>query len=209
MLQQYYFCPNVNASSSCPITHPHVFSLRPPCFLHVPWHHTFNFRCTCAHHMYTMRNPYPLTSSPNPNSISRLYHMTSRSHAYLLYLFFHCRLIIITTIYTCPNPNPSPSLSTLLSYNTQNVRKNYVLVDSLLEFQKDLYNILFIQEPPWNFIWFASSTSSPGGQEVVSAPIYPEWTQVVRFPQNSEQTPRVMCFIHSRLSRLRLLSGET
>jgi len=28
--------PYVHASSSCPITHPHMFSLRPPCFLHVP-----------------------------------------------------------------------------------------------------------------------------------------------------------------------------
>ena len=35
VLQQYYSCPNVHASSSCPITHPHVFSIRPPCFLHV------------------------------------------------------------------------------------------------------------------------------------------------------------------------------
>ena len=26
---------------------------------------------------------------------------------------------------------------------------------------------------------------------------------MVQFPQDSEQTPRVMCFIHSRLSRLR------
>ena len=28
--------PYVHASFSCPITHPHVFSLRPPCFLYVP-----------------------------------------------------------------------------------------------------------------------------------------------------------------------------
>ena len=83
---------------------------------------------------------------------------------------------------------------------SQNVRKNYVLVDSLLETQKDLYDILFIQEPPWNFIRFAPSTTASGGDEVVDAPIHPDWTQVVRFP---EQTPRVMCFIHSRLSRLR------
>jgi len=55
--------PYVHASSSCPITHPHVFSLRPPCFLHVPWHHTLNLHYTCAHHVYTMRNPCPLTSS--------------------------------------------------------------------------------------------------------------------------------------------------
>ena len=62
MLQQYYSCSNVHTSSLCPITHPHVFFLRPPCFLHMPWCHTFNLRCTCAHHMYTIRNPCPLTS---------------------------------------------------------------------------------------------------------------------------------------------------
>jgi len=51
VLQQYYSCPNVHALSSCSITHPHVFSIRPPCFLHVhtmctlwgthvPWRHS-------------------------------------------------------------------------------------------------------------------------------------------------------------------------
>ena len=85
---------------------------------------------------------------------------------------------------------------------SQNVRKNYVLVDSLLESQKDLYDILFIQEPPWNFIQFAPSTSSPGSQEVIGALIHPEWIQVVQFLQDSEQTSRVMCPIHYRLSRL-------
>jgi len=38
---------------------PHV---HPPCFLHVLWCHTFNLHCICAHHVYTMRNPCPLTS---------------------------------------------------------------------------------------------------------------------------------------------------
>ena len=52
-----------NMFTSCPITHPHVFSLRPPCFLHVPWHHTFNLRSICAHHMYPIMNLYSLTSS--------------------------------------------------------------------------------------------------------------------------------------------------
>ena len=54
-----------------------------------------------------------------------------------------------------------------------------MLLDSLLESQKDLYDILFIQEPPWNFIRFAPSTTAPGGDEVVGAPIHPDWTQVV------------------------------
>ena len=62
---------------------------------------------------------------------------------------------------------------------SQNVQKNYVLVNSLLETQKDLYDILFIQEPPWNFICFALSTTTPRGDEVVSALIHPDWTQVV------------------------------
>ena len=61
------------ASTSCPLLILHVSTLRPPCFLHVPWHHTFNLRYTCAHHVYIMRNPCLLTSSPNPNSISRLF----------------------------------------------------------------------------------------------------------------------------------------
>ena len=55
-------CPYVYALSSCPITHPHVFSLRPPCFLHVPWHHTLNLCYTYAHYVYIIRNHCPLTS---------------------------------------------------------------------------------------------------------------------------------------------------
>jgi len=55
-------CPYVHALFSYSITHPHVFSLRPPCFLHVLWRHTLNLRYTCAHYVYTMRNSCPLTS---------------------------------------------------------------------------------------------------------------------------------------------------
>ena len=37
VLQQCVYLISIHhASTSCPITHPHVFSLRPPCFLHVP-----------------------------------------------------------------------------------------------------------------------------------------------------------------------------
>ena len=100
MLQQCVYLMSIHhASTSYPITHPHVFSLRPPCFLHVPWHHTFNLHYTYAHHVYTMRNPCLLTSSLtltpsrlfpiflDPKSFqttldySSFYHMTSRSRA--------------------------------------------------------------------------------------------------------------------------------
>jgi len=64
VLQQYIYLMSIHhTSTSCPITHLHVFSLRPPCFLHVPWHHIFNLRYTCAHYVYTMRNPCPLMLS--------------------------------------------------------------------------------------------------------------------------------------------------
>ena len=68
------------------------------------------------------------------------------------------------------------STTNMLRIYLQNVQKNYVLVDSLLESQKNLYDILFIQELPWNFIHFAPSTTASGGDEVVGTPIHPEWT---------------------------------
>ena len=71
------------------------------------------------------------------------------------------------------------STTHMIHIYSQNVWKNYMLVDSLLESQKDLYDILFIQEPPWNFICFALFTTTSGGDEVVDAPIHPNWTQVV------------------------------
>ena len=37
MLQQYVYLMSIHqASTSCPITYPHVFSLRPLCFLYMP-----------------------------------------------------------------------------------------------------------------------------------------------------------------------------
>ena len=56
VLQQYLL-----ALMSMPL--PHVLLLRPPCHIHVPWRHTLNLHCTCVHHVYTMRNSCPLTSS--------------------------------------------------------------------------------------------------------------------------------------------------
>ena len=64
MLQQCVYLMSIHyASTSCPITHLYVFSLRPLYFLHVSWCHTLNLHYTYAHHVYTMRNSCPLTSS--------------------------------------------------------------------------------------------------------------------------------------------------
>ena len=47
----------------------HMSTLRLPCFSHVPWRHTFNLCCTCAHY----EEPMSLDVIPNLNSISRLF----------------------------------------------------------------------------------------------------------------------------------------
>ena len=78
--------------------------------------------------------------------------------------------------------------TTKLRIYSQNVRKNYALVDTFLESQKDHYDIFFVQEPPWNFIRYAPSTVSLEGDKVMGAPIHPDWTQVVRVPKDSEES---------------------
>ena len=113
-----------------PFPHPHVFSLRPSYFLHMPWHHIFNLRHTCVYYVCTMRNPCPLMLSSNPISNSRLFlilldpksfQTTLDSITWLPghVLSIHCRLIIILSYLCLANPNPSQSLSTLSSYNTE------------------------------------------------------------------------------------------
>ena len=88
------------------------------------------------------------------------------------------------------------SSTTNMLYNyLQNVCKNYALIDSLLEIQKNLYNI---QKPLWSFIHFAPFTTTSGRDKVVGTSIYSDWTQVIQFPQNSEQMSR----FNTRLSRL-------
>ena len=92
MLQQYLL-----ALMSMPL--PHVLLLRPPCHIHMPWHHTLNFCCTCVHYVYTMRNPcllmllliltlfrlFPILPDfkffQTTLDYSSFYHMTSRSYA--------------------------------------------------------------------------------------------------------------------------------
>ena len=82
--------------------------------------------------------------------------MTSRSCVYLLYLFFRCRLIIITTIYTCPNPNPSPSLSTCSSYNkcVHRLWSKVYKIDYLVLGTLSIFLYYSIQEYYQNWEWW-------------------------------------------------------
>ena len=83
-----------------------------------------------------------------------------------------------------------------------NVAKNYAYVDVLLENCKDVYDVLFIQEPPRQVIRMAPSTTSVAGDVVVGAPKHPAWTTMVR-PSVGDSHPRVLAYISNRLAPLR------
>ena len=85
---------------------------------------------------------------------------------------------------------------------TFNIAKSYFDLDTLLEDFKDDFNVLFIQEPPWQTIRHATSTLDAEGAPVVGAPRHPQWNCMVRQPEPGSR-PRVMTYVSKRLDQLR------
>jgi len=54
---------------------------------------------------------------------------------------------------------------------SQNVQKNKLLTNTILETNKD-FDIIFIQELPWLFIRFIPSSLSKEGDSLVSVPVH-------------------------------------
>ena len=102
MLQQ---CVYLMSYYSSTMLLPHVSLLRLLCHIHMPWYHTLNLRCTCTHHMYTMRNHSSLMSlltlTPSrffpilldPKSFQTVLATVTWLPGHMLSI--HCRLIII------------------------------------------------------------------------------------------------------------------
>jgi hypothetical protein len=82
-----------------------------------------------------------------------------------------------------PKHKPQRRWSESLYVFSQNVCRNYILTESILTTKKNNFNIIFIQEPPWNLICHVSSTKEPLGDKLMGAPIHPEWTYMVH-PSN-------------------------
>jgi len=59
---------------------------------------------------------------------------------------------------------------------SQNVRKNKVLTDIILETQKNSADVIFIQEPPRFLIRHILSHSNPIEDPLYGTPSHPEWT---------------------------------
>ena len=83
---------------------------------------------------------------------------------------------------------------------SQNVQKNRFLTNTILETNKD-FDILFIQEPPWSFIYTILSSSSKEGDRVVGTPNHPNWLTFSRHSTNNNH-PMVPSYINMRLSHI-------
>ena len=84
---------------------------------------------------------------------------------------------------------------------SQNVCKNNLLINTLLETCKD-YNILFIQKPQWSLIQCISSSSSEEGKEIIGFPNYLSWTMFTQSFNINNKHLRVLIYINVCLSRL-------
>ena len=85
----------------------------------------------------------------------------------------------------------------------QNVNRNYGYMDTLLADLCDKYNVLFIQEPPWNYIRAAPSAHAVEGEAVVGTPISSEWGCIVRATSADSLPPHVAVYFDKGLARLR------
>jgi len=66
---------------------------------------------------------------------------------------------------------------------SQNVHKNNFIINTILETQS-FFNIIFIQELSWSFIYTIPSLKNKEGKEFVEVPNHPNW---MTFSTNSSQ----------------------
>jgi len=91
----------------------------------------------------------------------------------------------------------------VLKLFSQNVHKNSLIVNTILETQMS-FDIVFIQEPPWSTICTIPSSTSSEGEELVGVPHYPNWLTFSRTPTNQSDSPRVLTYINICISCLHL-----
>jgi len=78
-----------------------------------------------------------------------------------------------------------PNVSAVRVFS-QNVAKNALHVDALLSELRNKFDVIFLQEPPWQAIRRVPSTANRQGDEIVGAPKHPDWLTVVRPPTDNE-----------------------
>jgi len=67
-----------------------------------------------------------------------------------------------------------------LTIFSQNIRKNKILTNIILENNKNIADIIFIQEPPRFLIQYIPSHTNSLGDPLYNASNYPRWTLFFR-----------------------------
>ena len=88
---------------------------------------------------------------------------------------------------------------------SQNVRKNKILTDTILETEKNNSDIILIQEPLRYIIKSIPSPSSADGTPIYGHPSHPEWTSFARDSTNRDDIPWAITYINKRLNSLQPL----
>ena len=83
----------------------------------------------------------------------------------------------------------------ILKFFSQNVRKNRLIVDTILETQHQ-FNIIFIQKPPWSIICSIPSSNNCKGESLVGISHHSNWYIFARHPTNQFDFPRVVTYIN-------------
>ena len=84
---------------------------------------------------------------------------------------------------------------------SQNVRKNSLIINTILETQSQ-FNIILIQEPPWSEIRKIPSSLSSKGEDLIETAHHPNWLLFARIPADRSDFPRVIVYINICLSPL-------
>jgi len=84
---------------------------------------------------------------------------------------------------------------------SQNIQKNYLIVNTILEIQSH-FDIILIQEPPWSVICKVPSTSSSEGENLVETIHHLNWLLFAINPMDKATSPRVTAYINICLSSL-------
>jgi len=85
----------------------------------------------------------------------------------------------------------------------QNVRKNKILTDIILENNKTIADIIFIQEPPRYLIWHIPSNTNSLGNPIYGSPNHPNWILFICQDYSQDNYARVTTYINKYLSKMR------
>lgn len=86
---------------------------------------------------------------------------------------------------------------------SQNVRKNKILTNIILETNKISFDIIFFQKPLRYLHCYKPSYSYLEGNPIYGASLHPKWTLFAHYNNNPQDIPRVVTYINNRYKKLR------